>query len=298
MYQLAILISSVHFICGQAASISDVYNLPTKTYPPIIADQTTASNPEAFVTSYPITVDDLWDLYIGPVEEANITTTVQATPVPSSSLIPPPPLFYSPFPTGQQYPYGAKNHSWSFPETFWWGVASAAYQVEGAAKDEGRGPSIWDALTHRVQNFVTDNGTGDITDNQYYMYKIDIARIAALGVKTYSFSLSWSRILPFGSGPVNELALAHYNDVINTCLQYNVTPRVTLYHWDLPLALQNSYGGWLSEKVVADFTNYARIAFAAFGDRVDNWFTLNEREYLKEASCVDSRTDAASHCLL
>ena len=99
-----------------------------------------------------------------------------------------------------------------------------------------------------------------------------------MGVKTYSFSLSWSRILPFGSGPVNQVAIDHYNDVINTCLQYNVTPRVTLYHWDLPLFLQNSYGGWLSERIVDDFTEYARIAYGAFGDRVKDWFTVNERK--------------------
>lgn len=93
----------------------------------------------------------------------------------------------------------------------------------------------------------------------------------------YSFSISWSRIFPFGSGPVNEVAIAHYNDVINTCIQYNVTPMVTLYHWDLPLFLQNSYGGWLSENIVNDFVEYARVAFGRFGDRVQHWFTINER---------------------
>ncbi|KAK4995690.1 hypothetical protein LTR60_007890, partial [Cryomyces antarcticus] len=84
-------------------------------------------------------------------------------------LIPPPPLYYSPFPSGQQQPTYPKNASWSFPPNFWWGVASAAYQVEGAAKDEGRGPSIWDVLTHRVTNFIAHNDTGDIADNQYYL---------------------------------------------------------------------------------------------------------------------------------
>lgn len=113
------------------------------------------------------------------------------------------------------------------------GVAGAAYQIEGAAKAEGRGPSVWDRLS-RVPNYVVNNETGDITDNHYYLYKQDIARLAAIGVNTYSLTLSWSRILPFGRGAVNQLAIDHYNDVINTCLQYNITPVVTLYHWDTP----------------------------------------------------------------
>lgn len=108
------------------------------------------------------------------------------------------------------------------------------------------------------------------------MYKQDIARIAALGVKAYSFSISWSRVFPFGRGPVNQEAIAHHNDVINTCLEYNIIPMATLFHWDLPLALQDTYGGWLSENIVNDFVAYASVAYAAFGDRVSHWFTVNE----------------------
>ena len=134
-----------------------------------------------------------------------------------------------------------------------------------------------DVLSHRVTNFEYDNGTADIADNHYYLYKQDLARLAALGVKAYSFSISWSRIMPFGRGPVNQLAIDHYNDLINTCLEYNIIPLATLYHWDTPLALQDTYGGWLSENIVNDFVEYARVAYAAFGDRVDNWFTVNER---------------------
>ncbi|KAL2357019.1 glycoside hydrolase superfamily, partial [Cryomyces antarcticus] len=219
---------------------------------------------------------ELWDLFVGPISTASVNTTVAPTPVPSSELIPPPPLYYSPFPSGQQQPMYPKNASWSFPPNFWWGVASAAYQVEGAAKDEGRGPSIWDVLTHRVTNFIAHNDTGDIADNQYYLQRQYIARIAALGVPYYSFSISWSRVFPFGSGPVNEEALAHYDDMINTCLQYNVTPMDTLYHWDLPLVLQNTYGGWLSQNIVNDFVKYARVVFGRYGDRVQHWFTINE----------------------
>jgi hypothetical protein len=128
-----------------------------------------------------LNLGDVWDLLIGPVETAETTTTYSPTPVPSSSLIPPPPLYYSPFPTGQEVPLSAKNESWSFPDHFWyvhatlltyaithilvrWGVAGAAFQIEGAAKDEGRGPSVWDALS-RVTNHIVDNSTADVTDN-------------------------------------------------------------------------------------------------------------------------------------
>lgn len=146
-----------------------------------------------------------------------------------------------------------------------------------------------------MTNHIADNSTADIADNvsvyrssiddharegtytpqNYYLYKEDISRLAAQGVKIYSFSLSWSRILPFGRGPVNQQAIDHYNDVINTCIEYGVEPSVTLYHWDTPLVLQNTYGGWLSEDIVQDFVDYARIAFEAFGDRVQKWFTVS-----------------------
>ena len=104
----------------------------------------------------------------------------------------------------------------------------------------------------------------------------DIARIAALGVKTYSFSISWSRVFPFGNGQVNQLALDHYDDVINTCIEFGVEPSVTLFHWDLPLNLQNSYGGWLSSQIVDDYVNYAKVIFSYYGNKVPRWFTVNE----------------------
>jgi len=227
-----------------------------------------------------ITVDDLWNLYVGPVEIAEVNTTVEATPVPSADLIPPPPHFYGSQYMGYESSYESElykaNANWSFPKTFWWGVASAAYQVEGAAKDEGRGPTIWDVLTHRVTGYTVANQTGDIADNQYYLYKQDIARIAAIGTPAYSFSIAWSRIFPYGRGPVNEQALAHYEDVIDTCIEYGVEPIVTLYHWDLPLYLQNTYGGWLSEEIVDDFVEYARVVFTRFGSKVSKWATVNE----------------------
>lgn len=124
--------------------------------------------------------------------------------------------------------------------------------------------------------YTLANQTGDIANNQYYYYKQDIARIAAMGVQAYSFSIAWSRIFPFGRGQVNEEGLAHYDDVINTCLEYGVQPMVTLYHWDLPLYLQNLYGGWLSEDIVEDFAAYAQAIFERYHDRVSHFFTFNE----------------------
>ncbi|THW90083.1 glycoside hydrolase [Aureobasidium pullulans] len=237
---------------------------------------TAVANPSAFVTKLQLSVEDLWDFFVGPVDTANTTTTIEATPVPSSSLIPPPFIGSYGFPPGRQVPLVTKNESWSFPKDFYLGVAGASFQIEGAARADGKGPSTWDVNMHRVPGFATDNSTGDITDNNYYMYKQDIARLSAMGINAYSFSIAWTRLFPFGTGPVNELGIAHYNDIIDTCIQYNITPMATLYHWDMPALLQNQYGGWLSEQIIGDFTEYARIAYSRFGDRVKHWFTINE----------------------
>ncbi|KAK3705464.1 hypothetical protein LTR37_013281 [Vermiconidia calcicola] len=258
------------------AAVAAAQNLTQSIAPSAIVNGTPTQNPALLASPFVMNVEDMWNMLVGPVTKAYYTTTISATPVPSSSLVPPPPIHYPRFPNGQQVPMESKNESWSFPRDFWWGVAGAAYQVEGAAKADGRGPSVWDVLAHRVTGFVTDSSTADVTNNNYYMYKDDIARIAALGVKTYSFSLSWSRIFPFGRGAVNEVAIAHYNDIIDTCIQHDVIPMVTLYHWDTPLALQDTYGGWLSENIVNDFVEYARVVYGRFGDRVKYWFTLNE----------------------
>lgn len=124
-----------------------------------------SSHPQNLNTSI-----DLWDIAVGPVSSTNITTTVEATPVPSSSLIPPPFLASYGFPTGRQIPEATENVSWSFPRDFMLGVAGAAFQVEGAARAEGRGPSVWDKLT-RVPGYTAENQTGDVTDNHYFLYK-------------------------------------------------------------------------------------------------------------------------------
>lgn len=144
---------------------------------PVLANSSSSLAPTAtsngtFTTAIPLALSDYWNLYVGPISTAAINTTVAATPVPSAELIPPPFLDYdSSMPPGRQVPAMVKNQSWSFPKGFWWGVASAAYQVEGAAKDEGRGPCIWDVLSHRVTNYVSKGDTGDVADNEYYLYK-------------------------------------------------------------------------------------------------------------------------------
>ncbi|KAI9734854.1 MAG: hypothetical protein M1834_001933 [Cirrosporium novae-zelandiae] len=236
----------------------------------------TGTSPAAAATTYlNITVEDLWNLYIGPVVTADVTTTIEPTPIPSSELIPPPPLYYPSYLSGQEFVAQTKNASWSFPKDFWWGVSSASYQVEGAAKAEGRGPGLWDAFTHRAQT-IADNATGDVAINEYYTYKREIQRIAAMGVDVYSFSISWSRIFPFGNGQINEAGLKHYDDVIDTCIKYGVKPYVTLYHWDLPLYLQLAYGGWIDERIVDDFLAYAKVLFQRWASKVPQWFTFNE----------------------
>ncbi|GME32098.1 Glycoside hydrolase family 1 [Neofusicoccum parvum] len=268
----AVWIAGVAVAQGASSSTAVV----TDTYSTLASATQTASGSSGFTTTAGFSLEDYWNIFVGPISTAAINTTVSATPVPSSSLIPPPGLYYPSYPTGQEVPLQTRNESWSFPSDFWWGVSSASYQVEGAAKDEGKGPSIWDVFAHRVNGYITTNETGDVSDNEYYLYKEDIARIAAMGVKVYSFSISWARVFPFGAGEVNEQGLAHYDDLIDTCIEYGIQPSVTLYHWDLPLFLQNKYGGWLSPDIVDDYVAYARVLFERWGDKVPYWYTFNE----------------------
>ncbi|KAH9317623.1 hypothetical protein KI387_019392, partial [Taxus chinensis] len=163
----------------------------------------------------------------------------------------------------------------SFPSDFVFGVASAAYQYEGAAQEDGRGPSIWDTFSH-TSGKIADNSTGDVANDQYHRYKEDVKLLADWGVDSYRFSISWSRILPKGRGMVNKKGVAYYNNLIDELLKYGIQPFVTLYHWDLPQSLQDEYEGFLSDKILKDFTAYADTCFEAFGDRVKKWVTMNE----------------------
>ncbi|ESO84674.1 hypothetical protein LOTGIDRAFT_131894 [Lottia gigantea] len=176
----------------------------------------------------------------------------------------------------------AKNHTDSdklilgqFPDEFAFGVATSAYQVEGAWNEDGKGKSIWDVFSHTPGKTVNGE-TGDVSIDQYHKYKEDIQNIKWLGVTHYRFSIAWTRLLPDGTtNNVSQKGIDHYNDVINELLKYNITPFVTLYHWDLPQGLQD-HGGWASDTVIQHFANYADLCFKSFGDRVKNWITFNE----------------------
>ena len=162
-----------------------------------------------------------------------------------------------------------------FPENFTWGTATSCYQIEGAYREDGKGLSIWDVFS-RTEGKTANGDTGEVACDHYHLYKEDIALMAKLGVKAYRFSISWSRILPSGNGAINEKGIAFYSDLIDTLLQYGITPWVTLYHWDLPVALQLEQDGWLNPKITDCFARYARVCFEAFGDRVKHWITINE----------------------
>jgi beta-glucosidase len=159
-----------------------------------------------------------------------------------------------------------------FPQGFLWGCATAAYQIEGAAAEDGRGPSVWDVFSHKPG--ITVNGdTGDVADDSYHLYKEDVRLLKNLGVATYRLSLSWSRIFPQGKGEVNPKGLDYYHRVIDELLANNITPYVTLFHWDLPAALP---GGWQSRDTSKAYADYAAYVTKHLGDKVHHWMTTNE----------------------
>eukprot|EP00897_Mesotaenium_endlicherianum_P009488 jgi/Mesen1/8568/ME000497S07982 len=163
----------------------------------------------------------------------------------------------------------------SFPKNFTFGFATAAYQVEGAAAEDGRGPSIWDVYSHTPGK--TKNGdTGDVADDEYHKFREDVQRLKTLGADSYRFSISWSRVIPQGVGDVNPLGIAYYNNLINSLLKAGIKPAVTLYHWDLPQYVHEHYGGWLNASSADWFAAYADVCFKSFGDRVQTWITFNE----------------------
>lgn len=162
-----------------------------------------------------------------------------------------------------------------FPPNFVWGAATAAAQIEGAWMADGRGPSIWDAFAH-TPGKTNLNQTGDVSCDHYHRMEEDVALMKAMGLKAYRFSFSWSRLMPLGRGAVNEAGVAFYNRLIDALLAAGITPWVTLYHWDLPLALQMELDGLLNPEIADHFARYAELCFERFGDRVKNWITFNE----------------------
>ncbi|WP_420168818.1 GH1 family beta-glucosidase [Streptomyces violaceoruber] len=161
-----------------------------------------------------------------------------------------------------------------FPTGFLWGAATAAYQVEGAAAEQGRTPSIWDTFSH-TPGRVLGGDTGDVAADHFHRYRDDVALMKRLGLKAYRFSLSWSRVQPTGRGPAVERGLDFYRSLVDELLAAGIEPVATLYHWDLPQELEDA-GGW-PERVTAErFADYAAITARALGDRVSLWTTLNE----------------------
>ncbi|CAA7399913.1 unnamed protein product [Spirodela intermedia] len=165
-----------------------------------------------------------------------------------------------------------------FPPDFVFGAGTSAYQVEGAVNEDGKGPSIWDTFTHAGK--VIDGSTADVTADGYHHYKGDVKLMSEIGLEGYRFSISWSRLLPSGRGVVNTKGVEYYNNLINELVNHGIQPHVTIYHLDLPQALEDEYQGWLSPKIVDDFVAYADLCFREFGDRVSYWTTINEANIL------------------
>jgi len=161
-----------------------------------------------------------------------------------------------------------------FPRDFVWGTATASYQIEGAVHEDGRGPSIWDTFS-RTPGKVKNGDTGDIACDSYHRYEEDIALLKELGVTAYRLSIAWPRILPQGTGAVNQAGLDYYGRVIDALLAAGIEPCVTLYHWDLPQALQDQ-GGWANRATIEAFARYAEIVFHTFNGKVKQWITFNE----------------------
>lgn len=163
-----------------------------------------------------------------------------------------------------------------FPNNFLWGAASAAYQIEGASQEDGKGASIWDTFT-KIPGKTKNHTDGTVAVDHYHRFSEDIQLMAKMKLKAYRFSIAWSRIIPDGDGEINQAGLDFYGKLIDELLEQKIEPIVTLYHWDLPQALQDKYNGWESRQVIAAFKKYARTVFEAFGDRVTYWVTFNEQ---------------------
>jgi beta-glucosidase len=161
-----------------------------------------------------------------------------------------------------------------FPDGFRWGTATSAYQIEGAAREDGRGASIWDTFCH-TPGCIRDGSTGEVSVDHYHRYKEDVALMKSLGATTYRFSIAWPRIFPDGTGAPNAKGLAFYDRLVDELLKAGIKPYATLYHWDLPQALQDR-GGWESRDTAEAFGAYAGYVAAKLSDRVEHFFTLNE----------------------
>lgn len=162
----------------------------------------------------------------------------------------------------------------TFPPDFVWGAATAAYQIEGAWNLDGKGESIWDRFSH-TPGKVINNDNGDVACDHYHRYRDDVRLMRQLGINAYRFSIAWSRVIPNGIGAVNEKGIDFYDRLVDALLEENIEPNATLYHWDLPQALQDK-GGWGNRDIVGQFADYAALMGKRLGDRIKYWATLNE----------------------
>jgi len=162
-----------------------------------------------------------------------------------------------------------------FPKGFLFGTATAAYQIEGGWNEDGKGPSTWDVFTHK-RGKILNGDTGDIACNTYHDFQTDIDIMSELELQAYRFSMAWSRVLPQGRGQVNQKGLDYYNHLVDALLEKNITPFITMFHWDMPQALFEQYGGFASRETASYFADYAEVIVKSLGDRVKHWITLNE----------------------
>jgi beta-glucosidase len=167
-----------------------------------------------------------------------------------------------------------KTNFYSFPENFIWGAATSSYQIEGAWNENGKGESIWDRFSH-TPGKVNNGDTGDVACDHYHRWREDVALMKAMALKAYRFSIAWPRVLPSGRGAINQAGLDFYSRLVDALLEADIVPWVTLYHWDLPQALEDE-GGWPARMSVDAFVEYADAVTRALGDRVKNWITFNE----------------------
>ncbi len=163
----------------------------------------------------------------------------------------------------------------TFPRDFFWGAATAAYQIEGAANEDGRKPSVWDTFS-RIPGRTENGDTGDVACDHYHRFKDDIKLMVELGIKHYRFSIAWPRIIPDGRGAVNEKGVDFYRRLTDTLLENGITPHATLLHFDSPQALEDLYGSWRSREMARDFAEYCHQTVQRLGDRITNWMTINE----------------------
>jgi beta-glucosidase len=179
-----------------------------------------------------------------------------------------------------------------FPKNFFWGTATAAYQIEGAWKEDGKGESIWDRFAH-TPGKIKNGDMGDVACDSYHRWREDIALMRAMNLNSYRFSVSWPRVQPSGSGPANSKGIDHYSRLVDALLEARIRPFVTLYHWDLPQALEDA-GGWPNRDTASRFADYAELVARAVGDRVSDWIMFNEPDAFCDLGYLEG-THAPGH---